>query len=135
LTGGTAPGGTFTPTPDLSQYAIPSYALGGVPAGYTGPTTLPAGSATPVAPNGYQWATVLNNAGNGIAKILAISQGGSTVQLPNGAQIVYGSVPGSIAGAGSTAFSSSTGVAGLSIGTLGLLAVGAFVLMSMGKGR
>lgn len=138
---GSAPGGDFTYTPlsnvvgvDLSSglynYTIP----GGLPAGYTGPTTLPAGSATPVAPSGYQWATVMNGAGQGIAKILAISQGGSTTTLPNGTVIMQGSTPGAIAGAGATGLQAQTGVGGLSLGTLGLLAAGVMLFVVM-QGR
>lgn len=141
-----APGGildpsTYTNPIDFGNTSIvlpsfdPSqYTLSNPPSGYTGPFTLPAGSATPVAPSGYQWVTAMNGAGQGIAKILAISQGGSTTTLPNGTVIMQGSTPGAIAGAGATGLQVQTGVGGLSLGTLGLLAAGVMLFVVM-QGR
>lgn len=120
-------GPAYTPIP------IPTTYTGAPPAGYSGPTQLPPGVTPPSAPAGYQWASLLNSTGQTLAKVLAISQGGSSTTLPNGTQIVYGSVPGSIAGAGSTGLQAQTGVGGLSLGTLGLLAVGILAFTMMGK--
>jgi hypothetical protein len=61
------------------------------PAAYTGPTSVPVGQTPPAAPSGYQWVTAANSAAQSLAKVLAISQGGTVVQLPNGQQIITGS--------------------------------------------
>lgn len=71
--------------------------------GYTGPYTVAPGQTPPAAPTGYNWATVLNNAGQAIGQTLAISQGGSVVKLPNGYTMVQGSPAGAVAaGAGAS---------------------------------
>jgi hypothetical protein len=124
--------GTPTTAP-FSSVSIPVSYTGTPPAGYTGPTQVAPNVTPPAAPAGYQWASLLNSTGQTLAKVLAISQGGSSVTLPNGTQLVYGSAASSVAGSGSSLFTSSTALGGLSIGTLGLLAVGVFFVMSMGK--
>jgi len=105
------------------------------PAGYTGPTTLSAGSATPQAPNGYEWASIINQSGQTLLKVLAVSQGGSAVTLPNGMSMVYGS-PQAAAGAGAV-LTSTTAAFGNVMPFL-LAGVGLFVVFSMmggGGGR
>jgi len=81
------------------------------PVGYSGPTVLQPGQAQPAAPAGYAWATVANSAGNTLAKLLAVSQGGAAITLPNGNQLLYGSAASAstagVAGAVSGATSSS----------------------------
>lgn len=119
--------GGFTPI------AVPTNYTGAPPAGYSGPTQVAPGVTPPAAPAGYQWASLLNSTGQTLAKVLAISQGGSSVTLPNGTSIQYGSAAGSVAGAGSTAFTSPTALGGLSLGTLGLIGVALLVFMGMGK--
>lgn len=127
---------TDLPTVDLSTISseIPVSLIGSLPTGYTGPTVVSASATPPAAPSGYQWATMLNSTGQTLAKVLAISQGGSSVQLPNGAQLVYGSPASAAAGSASGLFTAQTGVGGLSIGTLALLAIGGVLLFSMAKG-
>lgn len=128
----TNPDGSCAPAV-FTPIAIPTTYTGAPPAGYSGPTQVAPGVTPPAAPAGYQWASLLNSTGQTLAKVLAISQGGSSVTLPNGTSIQYGSAAGSVAGAGSTAFTSPTALGGLSLGTLGLLAVGLMVFMTMGK--
>lgn len=100
---------------------------------YSGPTVLPAGSATPAAPSGYQWATLANQAGTTLAKVLAISQGGSSVTLPNGTQLLYGSATSSAAGSVSSLLSGNVG--GIPMGTLLVIGGGVLLLMMvMGGG-
>jgi hypothetical protein len=99
------------------------------PSGYTGPTTVAATAATPAAPNGYQWATLVNASGQNLAKILTIAQGGSSVTLPNGTQLLYGS-SASAAGAAGLA-TSLTSV--LSNPTLLLVGGGILVFMLLSK--
>lgn len=105
------------------------------PAGYSGPTSVPVGTKPPVAPSGYQWATLINQSGQQLAQILAISQGGSSIRLPNGNQLIFGSPQSAAYGAagyaggqiGSGLFSGSTGT---------LLVVGGLaVLLLLAGGR
>lgn len=130
-------GGDWTPFGStaipFTPMAIPTSYTGAPPAGYSGPTQVAPGVTPPSAPAGYQWASLLNSTGQTLAKVLAISQGGSSVTLPNGTSIQYGSAAGSVAGAGSNAFTSPTALGGLSLGTLGLLAAGLLLFMTMGK--
>lgn len=102
-----------------------------VPPEWTGPTVVAPTAATPTPPNGYAWANVLNQSGNTIAKILAISQGGSSIQLPNGQQIVYGSPAAAQAGSLSNALGGQLNTS--SIMLFGGLALGFLFLMSMGN--
>jgi hypothetical protein len=95
-----------------------------VPTGYTGQLVYPVGAATPAAPPGYQWATLANSAGNTLAKVLAISQGGTAITLPNGNQILTGS-------AGASASSALLGTSVSSFLPWVLLAGGAFLLFKM----
>ncbi len=99
------------------------------PAGYTGPTVVAASASTPAAPNGYQWASLINASGNNLAKILTLSQGGSAVTLANGSQLLYGS-PQAAASAGNVlgALTSATGLSSTTVMLVGG-AVLLFVLM------
>lgn len=137
LTGPLAPGEGYGPPP--SGYTCPMddngnctapatsiaqvVAAAGLPTsipGYSGPTSVAPGAVTPTPPAGYMWATLANQAGQTLAKVLAISQGGSTVTLPNGSQLIYGSAA-SAANAGSL-LSTTGGLATLgSSGSLMLL--------------
>lgn len=112
-------GGDFIQAP--SSYSAPS--------GY--PTTYPATSQPPAAPSGYQWVQAANGAALNLAKVLAISQGGTVMQLPNGQQIISGA-PGANVGV-----LSSTGIAGSISSFLPyiLLIGGAFLLMNMSRNR
>lgn len=121
-----ANGNCTTPAVSTASLNVPALAP---PPGYNGPTTLNPASPTPAAPPGYQWAQLVNQSGQTLAKVLAISQGGSSIQLPNGTQIVYGSAA---AGAGAGALISTAGGLG-SFGPLLLLAGGLFLVMSLRK--
>lgn len=108
------------------------YAAGyaSAPAGYTGPTVAGPSASTPAAPSGYQWATLINQSGQNIAKILTIAGGGSSVTLPNGTQLLYGSNSGASA---ASALASIAGATGLSSNTLILVGLGAVVFFMMKK--
>jgi hypothetical protein len=98
-----------------------------VPASYTGQVAYPAGTTNlPAAPAGYQWATLANSAGNTLAKVLAISQGGTAITLPNGNQILTGS-------AGSSVSNALLGTSVSSFLPWILLAGGAFLLLQVVK--
>ena len=98
------------------------------PAGYTGSPVLAANAATPTPPSGYQWATVVSAAGQQVAKILTVASGGSSVTLPNGTQLLYGSSENSA----SAALSSLTAATGLSSSTLLLIGAGVLVFFLVG---
>jgi len=116
------------------QYQIPSSVVQ-APAGYSGPTQVAGNAATPPAPSGYQWATVANQAGNTLAKVLTIAQGGAALQLPGGNQLLYGSPQSALTagtlGVGANAFGTALGQVSpvLLIGGLAL------VLLVMGGNR
>jgi hypothetical protein len=119
----------------LNQLGPPLTSLPGEltpPAGYTGPTVLGASSATPAAPAGYQWATLANQAGQTLAKVLAVSQGGSSVTLPNGTQLLYGSATAA-ANAGSVLSSSSLTATLGSMAPLLLIGCALFLVVSMSR--
>lgn len=103
------------------------------PSAYSGPTVVGPNSATPAAPAGYQWATLLNSTGQTLAKVLAISQGGSTVTLPNGTQIMYGSPASAAAGAAGNILTSGT-VAGVPLSTILVIGGGLLLLMMVTGG-
>lgn len=96
------------------------------PAGYTGPTVVKGTAATPAAPNGYQWAQLINSSGNQLAKILTISQGGSAVTLANGNQLLYGA--GSGASTLLNSLSSTTGLSS-SVIMIAVVGLGAYLLL------
>lgn len=100
------------------------------PSGYTGPTVAGPSATTPAAPTGYQWATLINSEGNTLAKVLTIAQGGSSVTLPNGTQLLYGASSGTA----STALSALSSVTGLSSTTIMLIGAGVLVFFLM-EGR
>jgi hypothetical protein len=113
-----------SPYPVLpSGVGVPS---GGIP-GYSGPTSVAPNSATPAAPTGYQWAQMVNSSGQTLAKVLAISQGGSAITLPNGEQLLFGSATS--AAAGSLLSTSSLG----SLLPLLLIGGGLWLILSMRK--
>lgn len=93
------------------------------------PTTVPMGTTPPPAPSGYQWIQAANNTALSLAKVLAVSQGGTVMQLPNGQQVITGT-PG-----GSTLALSGAGVAGQLTAYLPwlLLAGGALLLFQMSR--
>lgn len=115
--------------PTTAQYAAP-YAT--APSGYTGATVVAPTAATPAAPSGYQWAQLVNSEGNTLAKVLTIAQGGSSVTLPNGTQLLYGSA-GSAASA-SGVLGALSSVTGLNSSTLLLVGAGVLVFFLM-EGR
>jgi hypothetical protein len=119
----TDPVGTSQVATAGAQYAAPSSVLGGQP------TVLSPTAPTPAAPSGYQWASLLNQSGATIAKILTISQGGSSVTLPNGTQLLYGSGTGTGAASALSSLSAMTGVGSNTLLLVGL-AVGAFLLLN-----
>ena len=103
------------------------------PAGlYSGPTSVAPGAATPAAPSGYQWANLVNSSGQTLAKVLAISQGGSAVTLPNGAQLIYGSATASAAGSVSGLL--NTSVAGIPLQTILVVGGGLLLVMMLMEG-
>lgn len=113
-----------SPYPVLpAGYGVPS---GGIP-GYNGPNSVSPNSATPPAPAGYQWAQMVNSSGQTLAKVLAISQGGSAITLPNGEQLLFGSATS--AAAGSLLSTSSLG----SLLPLLLIGGGLWLILSMRK--
>ena len=94
-------------------------------------TSVPAGQTPPQAPAGYQWVQAANGAAQSLAKVLAISQGGTVMQLPNGQQIIAG-FPGAnvgVLGAGGVVGQVSAYLPYL------MLAGGAVLLMSFMGGR
>jgi hypothetical protein len=122
------------PTP--ASLGVPS-TLTQAPAGYTGPTSVAGNAATPAAPSGYQWANVVNQSGNTLAKVLTIAQGGAAITLPNGNQLLYGSPTSALTagtlGAGVGAFGTALGQMSpvLLIGGLALV----LLVMSGNRGR
>jgi hypothetical protein len=94
------------------------------PAGY--PTSAPLGTS-PAAPAGYQWVQAANGAALSLAKVLAISQGGTVMQLPNGQQIITGA-----AGTSALASTALSGTLGSMLPLL-LLAGGAVLLFSFAR--
>lgn len=92
----------------------------------------PANANVPAAPSGYQWAQLVNSEGNTLAKVLTIAQGGSSVTLPNGTQLLYGSA-GSAASA-SGVLGALSSVTGLNSSTLLLVGAGVLVFFLM-EGR
>ena len=104
------------------------------PPGYSGPLTLPPTATTPTPPTGYNWAQVLNATGQTLGQVLAISQGGSTTTLPNGARIIQGTPQGAIAQSGAQVL--GTPLTGVSISTIALFGgIGLLVIMMMQRGK
>lgn len=98
------------------------------------PTSAPVGQAVPAAPSGYQWVQEANASAMSLAKVLAISQGGTVMQLPNGQQIITGSASGGVLG--SSVLSGTLGTLGTQLTSMLpwlLLAGGAFLLFNMGR--
>lgn len=91
------------------------------------PVNVAAGQAPPSVPSGFQWVQAANNAGLTLAKVLAIGQGGTVMQLPNGQQVITGS-PGS--GALALSNSALTGTIGAYLPYL-LLAGGLVLVVSL----
>jgi hypothetical protein len=116
---------------DLSAMAAAG-AISSPPPGYSGPTAVAGNATPPAAPNGYQWASIVNSAGQTLSKVLAVAQGGTSVTLPNGTSLIYGSVGAAQAGVGTALSSLGTAVtSNLPI----LLAAGAalFLISMMGS--
>ncbi len=91
---------------------------------WNGPTIAAPTVTPPSPPAGYSWAQVLDSTGKTIGQILAISQGGSVTQLPNGLRIVQGSQPGAVQQAsGGLLTGTSAGVTGLLGSNTGLLLI------------
>ena len=114
---------TNTTATALATYAASSSVNGGQP------TVVAANASTPAAPSGYQWATLINASGQNLAKVLTIAQGGSSVTLPNGTQLLYGS---SASAAGAASLATSFGSV-LSNPTLLLVGGGILVFMLLSK--
>lgn len=74
---------------DLTAQLVQPYTS--VPAGYSGPTVIGYGDTPPNPPAGYQWTSVQDGTGNGVAQVMTLSQGGGTTLLTNGASLNYGS--------------------------------------------
>lgn len=96
---GTLPGLILSTSADGGTSVLPTTAQTGgdfiqappnysAPAGY--PTTYSGTTPPSAAPSGYQWVQAANGAALNLAKVLAISQGGTVMQLPNGQQIISG---------------------------------------------
>lgn len=115
---------TNTTATALATYVASSSVNGGQP------TVVAANASTPAAPSGYQWATLINAAGQNLAKVLTIAQGGSSVTLPNGTQLLYGS-NASAATAAASAATTLTSV--LSNPTLLLVGGGVLLFMLLSK--
>jgi hypothetical protein len=126
------PGSSVTGSGSNLTVAVPSLGIPAgvvqVPQGYSGPAVVQGNAATPQAPAGYQWAQVTNAAGQTLAKVLAVAQGGAAVTLANGTQLVYGSA----ASAATAGVASALGTSSLS-GILPLLLIGGVVLLLMGR--
>lgn len=103
----------------------------GAPTGYTGPTVVSASATPPAAPTGYQWASVVNSAGQTLAKVMAVSQGGTSVTLPNGTQLLYGSPAAAEAAGGISSSLSSLGTTLTSNMPLVLIVIGALIFLPM----
>lgn len=117
----------FSPT-DASSYGSSVAPYVASPPNYTGPTVVSASSSTPSAPTGYQWAQLINSQGNTLAKVLTLAQGGSSVTLPNGTQLLYGSGASTAAGASGLLGGLST-ITGINSNTLLLVGAGVLVFM------
>ena len=107
--------------------AVAPYAAS--PSGYSGPNVAGPSASVPAAPTGYQWATLINQSGQNIAKILTIATGGSSVTLPNGTQLLYGANASSTSGA----LGSLSALTGISSSTLLLLGGAVVLFMVMEK--
>ena len=134
----TPPPVTETPFPIVETldpvvtYQIPSSAgvVGSGPIGYTGQTSYPAGQTPPQAPAGYQWAQVTNQAGQTLAQVLAVAQGGASITLPNGNKLIYGSAASAATAGTATALANTI----MSPSVL-LMLGGVLVVMLMMRGR
>ena len=102
---------------------------GSGPAGYSGPAVVRSGS-TPQAPAGYQWAQVTNQAGQTLAQVLAVAQGGASITLPNGNKLIYGSAASAATAGTATALANTI----MSPSVL-LMLGGVLVVMLMMRGR
>jgi hypothetical protein len=125
--------GVTSAAPAFSTADLQTMALNGAilspPAGYSGPTVVAGNATPPAAPTGYQWASVVNSAGQTLAKVMAVSQGGTSVTLPNGTQLLYGSPAAAEAGIGTSL--SSLGTTLTSNMPLVLIVVGALIFLPM----
>ena len=83
--------------------------------------TLPPDVTPPPARAGTNWAKVIDQYGRTIGQVLAISQGGSTTELPNGLKITQGSVPGAIASSGAGAAGAIAQAQPFSVGSIAML--------------
>jgi hypothetical protein len=134
---GTCTNGTFMDQSSCTCVGAPSLQSLGVTASqipgygqapnYNGPYSAPPNSNPPPAPSGYQWASLINASGQTLAKVLAVSQGGSAITLPNGEQLLFGSATS--AAAGSLLSTSSLG----SLLPLLLIGGGLWLILSMRK--
>lgn len=101
-----------------------------VPAGYSGPAVVQGSGSTPAAPAGYQWAQVTNQAGQTLAQVLAVAQGGASITLPNGNKLIYGSAASAATAGTATALANTI----MSPSVL-LMLGGVLVVMLMMRGR
>lgn len=96
----------------------------------------PNASLTPA--QGQQIANLVNSSGQTLAKILTISQGGSSVTLPNGMQMLYGTNPTGVLAAGAYGAGAGLGAGlvspyGINSNMLILAAVGVGIFMLLGS--
>ena len=121
---------------DSTSATMISEAAGLPPAGWTGPTVLTPTATVPTPPSGYQWATLINQSGQQLARILAISQGGSSIQLPNGMVMNYGS-PGvaQTAAAAQGGFFGQGSSAGVAFGGNTMILIGGALLLVLMMSR
>lgn len=124
----------YYPPPDLP---VPPPVLSLPTSVWQGPTTVAPNVNPPPPPAGYQWVPALNAAGNTIAKVLAVAQGGASTQTPYGTVIAGSPASAAVTGMPSVG-ASATGPFGLSaqIGTPMIMVIGlGLMVMFMGMGR
>jgi hypothetical protein len=113
------------------------------PPGWTGPTVVAPGQATPQAPPGYQYVPMINAAGQQLAQVLAVSQGmGYSTNPATGQTTVYPqgtlSTLTSTTGAGAATVAATQQTAALIGNLMPLLLIGGGVLlvvMMMQRGK
>jgi hypothetical protein len=102
-------------------YSVPSSL--GIPASAGATLALSPTAATPAAPSGMQWATLISASGTALAKVLTVAQGGSSVTLPNGSVLDYS--------AGAVASGALASVSSLLSNPTTLLLIGGVLLFIM----
>ncbi len=127
---------TSTPLPTDTSIMAGLDSVTPVIPGWSGPGLIAPTAAPPAPPAGYSWAQVLNSSGQTIAQILAISQGGSVTQLPNGLRVVQGSQAGAVQGAaGGLISGTGAGITGILGSSSGLMLIGGVLLLVVMMGN